>query len=148
MCPSCQAANPPGTLFCVGCALPLGGAAPAAPLAAQGVRLVAIENLVPTGVALTLPDTSYDGALTIGRLDLAEGCVVDVDLTAHEGREKGVSRRHARLHYQGGALRLEDTGSAHGTYVNQRRLVAGEVETVADGDEIRLAGLAFRLEVR
>jgi pSer/pThr/pTyr-binding forkhead associated (FHA) protein len=112
------------------------------------VRLVQLENLSPTGLALPLPGTDYDGAVTVGRNDLAGGVIVDVDLTAHAGREKHVSRRHARLSYAGGMVRVEDAGSLHGTYLNKQRLAAGQQELLADGDELRLAEMVFRVEVR
>lgn len=151
MCPNCGLSNPAGTLFCLGCALPVGAGpavAIAAPPAARPVRLVALENLTPTGLNLPLPATDYDGVVTLGRNDLAGGVIVDVDLTAHQGREKRVSRRHARLCYAGGLVHAEDAGSMHGTYVNKQRLTAGQREPLADGDELRLAEMTFRVEMR
>jgi hypothetical protein len=153
MCPNCGLANPAGTLFCLGCALPVGGPAPvavavAAPQAARTVRLIELDNLTPTGLALPLPATDYDGAITLGRNDLAAGAIVDVDLTAHQGREKRVSRRHARLCYAGGLVHVEDAGSMHGTYLNKQRLADGQREPLADGDELRLAEMVFRIELR
>jgi hypothetical protein len=155
-CPNCRLQSPAGTLFCLGCAMPM--AAPGTPMGAspnpapagpgRTVRLVQLENLSPTGLALPLPGTDYDGAVTVGRNDLAGGVIVDVDLTAHLGREKHVSRRHARLSYAGGLVRVEDAGSLHGTYVNKQRLAAGQQELLADGDELRLAEMVFRVEVR
>lgn len=154
-CPDCRMRNPAGTLFCLGCAGPIGAMAPAVAVAAppvlaaaRSVRLVQLENLMPTGLAFSLPATDYDGALTIGRNDLAGGVVVDVDLTAHQGRERHVSRRHARLHYAGGLVHAEDAGSLAGTYVNKQRLADGQREPLADGDELRLAELVFRVELR
>jgi FHA domain len=151
MCPNCAMANPAGTLFCLGCAMPVGAAvapAPVVAVAARSVRLVHVENLTPTGLALALPATDYDGTLTLGRNDLAAGVVVDVDLTAHQGRERHVSRRHTRLHYAGGVVHVEDAGSMHGTWVNKQKLGAGQREPLADGDELRLAEMVFRVEVR
>ncbi|MNS31856.1 FHA domain protein [compost metagenome] len=152
-CPDCRMRNPAGTLFCLGCARPIGAMAPAVavapmPAAAQSVRLVQLENLAPTGLAFGLPATDYDGTLTIGRNDLAGGVVVDVDLTAHQGRERHVSRRHARLHYASGLVHAEDAGSLAGTYVNKQRLADGQRELLADGDELRLAEMVFRIELR
>lgn len=150
-CPNCRLQSPAGTLFCLGCAMPMGAVqAPASPAPGPGraVRLVQLENLSPTGLALPLPGTDYDGAVTVGRNDLAGGVIVDVDLTAHAGRERHVSRRHARLCYAGGMVRVEDAGSLHGTYVNKQRLAAGQQELLADGDELRLAEMVFRVEVR
>lgn len=154
-CPDCRMRNPAGTLFCLGCAKPIGAMAPAvavaappAPMQSRTLRLVHLENLMPTGLAFVLPATDYDGTLTIGRNDLAGGVVVDVDLTAHQGRERHVSRRHLRLHYAGGMVHAEDAGSLAGTFVNKQRLADGQREPLADGDELRLAEMVFRVEFR
>lgn len=149
-CGACRVANAPGTLLCVACAMPVGAApvAVAAPAVAQAVRWVETANLVPTGVVLTLPDTAWEGTLHLGRQDLAGGTVVDCDLGACGGREKGVSRRHATLRYEAGVIRVQDWASAQGTYVNKRRLQDGEAAVLADGDEVRLAGMVFRVEFR
>lgn len=150
-CPDCGAANPAGTLFCLGCARPVGAAAPAPAAVATATRtpkLVAIENLVPTGLALELPATDYDGTLYIGRTDLAGGTVVDLDLSAHGGHERRVSRRHAKLRYAGGVVYLADWGSAHGTWVDKQKLAPDDERALADGMEVRLADFVFRFELR
>jgi hypothetical protein len=142
MCPDCGTPNAPGALFCLGCSRPV------AVGLTRSVAIERLENRVPSGLVLALPDTGYEGALTVGRLDLAGGVVVDIDLTAHEGRERGVSRRHALLRYANGLVTCEDALSAHGTWVNGRRLEAGVAEVLADGDELRLAALVFRVGIR
>lgn len=149
-CGACQAANPAGTLFCVACGLPVAApvAAAAAPVAARQVALVELENLVPTGRRFPLPDTGWEGTLYVGRTDLAGGTVVDLDLTAAGGRERKVSRRHAQLRYEAGLMRLADWESAHGTYLNKQRLAPGASEPLADGDEVRLAEMVFRVDIR
>lgn len=146
ICALCAASNPAGTLFCLACAGPL-SAAPVA-VAARAARLVALENLMPTGWVVDLPDTAWEGTLYLGRNDLAAGTVVDIDLSAHGGREKHVSRRHARLEFENGLIRISDWESTHGTLLNKQRLGTGQVEVLGDGDEVRLAGFVFRVEIR
>jgi hypothetical protein len=116
--------------------------------ATRRLRLVALENLVETGYAVTLPDTGYAGTVLIGRQDLAGGVVVDLDLTDAGGHAKRVSRRQAQLGYANGLITLSDWQSAHGTWVNKRRLAPGEGAVLADGDELRLADFVFRVELR
>ncbi len=49
-----------------------------------------------------------------------------------------VSRRHARLTYDG-EWKIEDAGSANGTWVNERRLEAGEQCPLKTGDRVALS---------
>jgi DNA-binding winged helix-turn-helix (wHTH) protein len=57
----------------------------------------------------------------------------------------GVSRRHAQLTLAGGRGVLEDLGSRHGTFVDDRRL--DSPATLSSGDRFRLGALPFRLLV-
>jgi hypothetical protein len=65
------------------------------------------------------------------------------------GRDRGcdivlldphVSRQHALVWYQHDQLRVRDLGSALGTKVGSRRVLAGEVRPVERGEPLRLAG--------
>ena len=55
-----------------------------------------------------------------------------------------ISRRHARLTYQGGKYVLEDLGSTNGTFVNGIR-VQGE-QPLANGDSLRFGAVTMRFE--
>lgn len=61
--------------------------------------------------------------------------------------DQDVSRRHAVLERAGGRVVLADPGSTNGTWVNRRRLRAGDpgdrVE-LRDGDEVRLGSVTLR----
>jgi hypothetical protein len=116
--------------------------------ATRCLRLIALENLLPTGLALKLPDTGYTGTLLVGRNDLANGTVVDLDLGDHGAQDRLVSRRHARLRYAEGLVYLADWESAHGTWLNKRRLGASEEGLLCAGDEIRFAQFVFHVELR
>jgi DNA-binding winged helix-turn-helix (wHTH) protein len=82
---------------------------------------------------------------------------LDVDLSEGEnvlGRTRSasvwvdstsVSRRHARIHVDGGRARLEDLGSKNGTFLNGER-VTGTVD-LTDGDTIRLGSVAIVFRV-
>ena len=69
----------------------------------------------------------------------------DVDLTAYDGFEKGVSRLHAALHRDGDVLTIRDLDSSNGTYVNGVRLAPGEYEILNNGDQIHLGRLALHI---
>lgn len=74
-----------------------------------------------------------DGGLDMGRSP--ENHVVIED--------EGVSRFHARLLYDNGALWLQDAGSRNGIFVNDTRLTGHRALKV--GDEIRIAEHAFKV---
>ncbi|MFJ6738344.1 FHA domain-containing protein [Streptomyces sp. NPDC091279] len=82
---------------------------------------------------LLLPHPGAGHPLRIGR-DPANG----LRLT-HET----VSRVHAELSMQGGMWVLRDLGSANGTTVNGRRVIAAAV--VREGDQVGFGQMAFRL---
>jgi uncharacterized membrane protein len=68
-----------------------------------------------------------DGELILGREQGSADLVIN---------DPGVSRRHARVLPDSGAVIVEDLGSSNGTYVNGRR-ISGPVELGA-GDEVQL----------
>src|SRR5512147_592856 len=80
------------------------------------------------GAAFTLEGDQ----LTIGRDSTNEIVINDAE----------VSRRHARLTFQGGKYVLEDLGSTNGTFVNGQRLAGPRVlkpgEVVQFGEQIML----------
>ena len=80
---------------------------------------------------------SVDGELILGRERGTADLVIE---------DPGVSRRHARVLPDNGALVVEDLGSSNGTYVNGRR-ISGPVE-VADGDEVQLGDTVIGVEGR
>jgi pSer/pThr/pTyr-binding forkhead associated (FHA) protein len=74
-----------------------------------------------------------DGGLDLGRSP--DNHVVITD--------DGVSRFHARLLYDNGALWLQDAGSRNGIFVNDKRLTGHRALKV--GDEIRIAEHTFKV---
>jgi len=88
------------------------------------------------GAAFTLEDDQ----ITIGR-DSTNGIVIN---------DAEVSRRHARLTFQGGKYVLEDLGSTNGTFVNGQRLAGPRVlkpgEVVSFGEQIVLVFEAITID--
>lgn len=142
-CPACGAKVKPGDAFCEFCgaalAAPEAPAAqpvpaapattPAAPAAPQP-RLV----VVASGAEIPLPAGQE---VLVGREDPYSNVFPDVDLTPHGGEEGGVSRRHFKISFVGGAYMVEDLNSTNYTLLNRQRLQPGQPAKLSDGDEIR-----------
>jgi pSer/pThr/pTyr-binding forkhead associated (FHA) protein len=162
-CPSCGKKHRPGTLFCTECGvyLPTGGALRTEPLATGDLpssRAMAWEAIAPAGeeeaglrpLRVQVLDTDRSVRLPaareylLGRLDTAHGIFPDLDLTADNGLEMGVSRRHAKVIQRGGAFFVEDVGSANGTFLNGQRLTPYLPYPLEEGDQVQIGQLRLR----
>lgn len=78
----------------------------------------------------------------IGRADIASGWNPDVDLTPFGGTpEAGVSRKHAKLVWQGVSWAIEDLNSVNGTYVRGARIAPNQGTPLNAGDPLQLGKL-------
>ena len=88
----------------------------------------------------------YKHETIIGR---SEGSTMkpDIDLSAHNASEMGVSRLHVALQYnaKNNLLSVSDMKSANGTFINGQKLYPQEVRVLRDGDELRLGRLVLRV---
>lgn len=111
-------------------------------------RFNGLMNLV-VSVVKTETNFTFDfdqiTQLDIGRKNAVTGEVPPIDLTEVSGLEKGVSRDHAKIVHQDGALHIVDNGSANGTFLNGHRLIAKQPRILRNGDDIRLGHLVLRV---
>src|SRR5690606_31204430 len=71
--------------------------------------------------------------MSVGRAD-AEGTIVpDLDLGPYDGLHNGVSRQHAEITCQDGALYLRDLSSTNGTRINGFELTPDRSYRLRDG---------------
>ncbi|MGD1993140.1 MAG: FHA domain-containing protein [Anaerolineae bacterium] len=105
------------------------------------IRTLEIE-VVGSGRVIRLPAASE---LFLGREDPTHRIFPDIDLTPDGGLEKGVSRRHAKIFFQGEKCYVEDVGSANGTFLNDRRLTPYLPYPLKAGDEIQVGQLRLRV---
>ena len=77
----------------------------------------------------------------IGRSDDALSYLPDIDLSAYDSRDKGVSRRHAALVNYEGSLHIIDLYSANGTFLNGKRLSPDQPYPLTPYNELRLGTL-------
>lgn len=74
----------------------------------------------------------------IGRLNSKTGFKPIVDLTVVNGKEKGISRRHATISRKEGLIFIVDHNSLNGTFINEQKLVPEQDRVLRDTDTIRL----------
>lgn len=72
---------------------------------------------------------------------------VDIDLSAHNGLELGVSRLHASLRPAKEALMLYDLGSTNGTYCNNVKATADTPLKIKDNDILAFGALKFLVKI-
>jgi hypothetical protein len=96
---------------------------------------VAASSLVIQQGAGAGGEHPLDGELILGREEGSADLVIS---------DPGVSRRHARVHSEGGGVLVEDLGSSNGTFVNGER-ISGPVELAA-GDEIQVGDTVLGIE--
>jgi len=97
---------------------------PAAPAAEVGITHACLTVL--TGTAAGQMYRIPEGSSVIGR-----GQHADLRIA-----EEGVSRRHASVRREGGAVLVDDLGSVNGTYVNGERI--GQGRALEEGDKIQV----------
>jgi hypothetical protein len=167
ICANCSARQLDGTIFCSECGAGLINADP--PESTRELDAGAIESHDPVSVSGPLPTDDAQSAhvvtlvvvssrhrievdlsdeALIGRADPTRGIMPDIDLGPFGGYDAGVSRRHAILSYQDGTYRVEDLGSANGTFVNGRQIAPMRATPLRPGDEIMCGTLLLRLEIR
>lgn len=109
-----------------------------------GDKMRLVLRVLETGQSFQFDGDSFE-ELVLGRVDPDTGEMPSVDLTAAQGIDKGVSRKHAIIMRRDSALHIVDNNSANGTYLNGQKLVAMQPRILRDGDDIRLGHLVLRV---
>jgi len=128
-CPVCKTFNPAGVMFCVDCGLIFDRALPGDAFGAPAIQLPMLVEQLGREHALR------PGTTVVGR----EG-----DVSIPDGK---VSRRHAQITNENGALAIEDLGSTNGTKVNGDRLAPGERRSLSGGEKISFGGIELQLNL-
>lgn len=71
-----------------------------------------------------------------------------IDLSTYGAADRGVSRRHARLHIEGDYLYVTDLNSTNGTYIAGRRLDPHVPCQVRRDEDLMLGNLQIKLLFR
>jgi len=145
-CPDCRAENFDGALYCENCGAELDGVLTSGnsseegfiPIGGSTLRLVVAD----TGEEIALPEKEE---ILLGREDPVSAVFPDVDTTPYNGEEEGVSRKHARIFQQGNDYFVEDLESVNSTFLNKTKLEPKIPSPIADGDELMLGRLKFKV---
>jgi pSer/pThr/pTyr-binding forkhead associated (FHA) protein len=84
----------------------------------------------------------------IGRSDNKSSYTPDIDLTAYNALQKGLSRRHAALVRYKGMVHVLDLSSVNGTFLNGQRLSPETPYPIRTGDKLRLGNFNIQLSRR
>jgi FHA domain len=85
------------------------------------------------------------GEYILGRSEKGQAVIPDIDLNRFGAHEKGVSRLHCHLRFEGDLLLVVDLGSANGTFLNESRVLPDHPATLSDGDVLRLGKLQIEV---
>ncbi len=88
-----------------------------------------------------------DEAVIVGRADSVESYMPDLDLSPFGARDAGVSRRHAQIVFQDGALYICDLGSVNGTRINGLKLPPNEPHRINNGDRLECGNLRMTVYI-
>ncbi len=103
------------------------------------------------GVAIRLLETDQviplesNKEFTIGRVSGNQPILPDIDLTAHQAYDLGVSRLHATINIESNLVTITDLGSANGTQVNGNKIASHDPQPLVNGDLIALG--KFKLQI-
>lgn len=100
----------------------------------QGDLLLRHEE---TGTVFRIENQNLEEAV-IGRFNSRTGYRPTVDLSAVNGKNLGVSRRHATINQRGELIFVTDHNSLNGTYLNGQRLVPEQSRVMRDSDSLRI----------
>jgi hypothetical protein len=81
----------------------------------------------------------------LGRAEKGQAVIPDIDLNRFGAHEKGVSRLHCHLRFEGDLLLAIDLGSANGTFINDKKVLPDHPATLSEGDILRLGNLIIEV---
>lgn len=165
-CSACHYQDFDGALFCSNCGALLGspekspivtdhfGAREHAPESKPIEVKIPAANTHTARVCLKIIETDQviplEGTheFTLGRVSGNQPILPDIDLTAFQAYEWGVSRLHATIVIDPDRVFVNDLGSANGTRVNGKKLAAHATQELADGDMISLGKFRIQIMIR
>ncbi len=164
ICPNCHHEELDGEIFCSNCGTQLVGQerqqtqairpsdlseesrrSEIPPTQQPKIGSVLALHILDAGQILPLTDRKE---LTIGRVSEGQTILPDIDLTAYKAYEKGVSRLHITIKKTDQGFFVSDLGSVNGTQLNGKKLMAGQLIQLANGDILSLGKLKIQVLIR
>jgi len=166
-CPSCKHKELAGALFCSKCGAQIVysteehptnvietesigdpndlevPAFPAPPTDAKNCR-VALYVLIDRDVIHIRGRNEF----SIGRSTKGQTIIPDIDLSAYQAYESGVSRLHANINIQNTKVTINDLGSANGTCLNGDRVNPHDENRVNHGDIVSFGQLKVQILIK
>jgi pSer/pThr/pTyr-binding forkhead associated (FHA) protein len=84
---------------------------------------------------------------TLGRVNVGQPVIPDIDLTPYGAYEGGVSRLHATISV-GPPITVTDLGSINGTQLNGEKINPNEPHLMSDGDILTLGRMRIKVLIR
>jgi len=152
-CQRCKASLFLGTLFCPECGLMVDedAASPTVSLPVDEVEEITTKPRQTQGPAMLTRQDSIAVRVMgqqdyiLGRAEATQAILPDIDLNRYGAHEKGVSRLHCHLRYEGDSLMVVDLGSANGTFLNGTRLTPERPMPLSENDTISLGSLKVQV---
>jgi FHA domain len=99
--------------------------------------------VVVRGQKMDMQYPIYAGKNYIGRTDDKP---VDIDLDDQEAPDRiWSSRQHAVIHFEEGALTIEDLSSLNGTFVNRTRVHPGQLKPLQENDVVQVGTVHMKV---
>jgi DnaJ-class molecular chaperone len=139
ICSTCHQKEMQGALFCSQC----------------GGNLVHKDDnaIIDSSLSLYLIDHDQELPLTdmekitLGRHDEGQSIISDVDLSAHQAFDQGVSRLHAIIKFDQ-EMTITDLGSSNGTFINGEKVEAYIPHPIVFGDLLTLGKMKLTIVIR
>jgi hypothetical protein len=143
-CQQCGQENAEGYTACVKCGHPSPLANPQSQAAQQVTYFI---KFLVEGEELPLTLTPSQRAI-MGRQAPFMLQMPDVDLTAYNAAEHGISRVHAVIDCTRNGLQISDLDSRNGTFVNGEKLHPYNAHILRNGDTVRLGSLSLEIVIK
>lgn len=159
-CPKCGKMNRLGEIICVHCGSllkPVEEQAATKQLQIDdprtdffGVNSELFLRVRHSGEIIQLRPQTSEHELIVGRADSKGVVAPDIDLSPHDGAQRGVSRMHMSIQFKPSQqhLLIIDMGSVNGLFVNGQKLAMQETRVLRHGDQLRLGELILDVAFR